>query len=64
MIELRWLVFESSHKVLQSRTRYVKETWTGEHVPLREEAWTEWADVPQLMAAIVNGERKVVTRAL
>jgi hypothetical protein len=64
MIELRWLVFEGGHKVLQSRTSYTKETWTGGHVPLREEVRTEWADVPQLMAAIVNGERKVVTRAL
>jgi hypothetical protein len=64
MIELRWLVFEGGHKVLQSRVQYTKETWTGGHEPLREEAWTEWTDVPQLMCAIVNGERKVVTRAL
>jgi hypothetical protein len=64
MIELRWLVFEGGHKVLQQRVCYTKETWTGKDEPLRTQAWTDWADVPQLMCAMINGERKVVTRAL
>ena len=64
MIELRWLTFEGGHKVLQSRAVYTKETWTGGSEPLREQTWTEWTDVPQLMCAVIDGERKVVTRAL
>jgi hypothetical protein len=64
MIELRWLVFEGGHRVLQQRTRYVQETWTGGSEPLREQTWTEWCDIPQLLCAVIDGERKVVTRAL
>lgn len=67
MIELRWLIFEGGHKVLQSRQRQrdvvpimsgPNPTWVTEHT------WTEWSDVPQHLCAIVNGERKVIERKL
>ncbi len=64
MIELRWLIFGSGHKVLQQRTRYIKETWTSGSEPLREQAWTEWSDIPQYLCGFENGERKVADRAL
>ena len=64
MIELRWLIFEGGHKVLQQRTNYTKESWVPEGSLLKEQVWTDWVDVPQHLCAIVNGERKVLERAL
>jgi hypothetical protein len=65
MIELRWLVFGSGHRVLQQRTCYLRETWNGHSAPLKEQAWTEWSDIPQYLCGFdENGERKVMDRAL
>jgi len=69
MIELRWLTFEGGHKVLQSRVKYDKTIYglpagIVPPEPHTERVWSEWCDVPQLMCAVVNGERKVIDRVL
>ena len=64
MVELRWLVFEGCHKVLQQRVQYTEESWTPGGYVLKEQNWTEWTDVPQHLCAVVNGERKVLERKL
>lgn len=67
MIELRWLIFEGGHKVLQSRCYYDKTIYAtlgpnGDFA--KQMVWSEWRDIPQHLCAVVNGERKVLERAL
>ena len=67
MIELRWLIFEGGHKVLQSRERVrevVSYMANGEPTDVTQHTWTDWTDIPQHLCAIINGERKVVERKL
>lgn len=67
MTELRWLVFEGGHKVLQTRSR-VREVVSymacGEPTNVTEYTWTEWSDVPQHLCSTASGERKIIERAL
>lgn len=65
MIELRWLSFDGGHRVLQQRTKYVKQEWnTLTETKSNVATWTDWTDIPVHLCAIVNGERKVLERAL
>ena len=69
MIELRWLVFGSGHRVLQYRVREreVRSTRGADGNPgwVTEHTWTDWSDVPQVLCGFdENGERKVMDRAL
>lgn len=69
MVELRWLVFDSGHRVLQSRIKYDKIAYAlpagvKPLAPHAETVWSEWCDIPQVLCDFENGQRKVVDRAL
>jgi hypothetical protein len=70
MIELRWLVFGSGPRVLQSRIKYDKTVYAlpagvKPLNPHTETVWSEWSDIPQYLCGFdENGERKVMDRAL